>query len=165
MSSNSAKSNVGARLASPDKVSVVLTGHQGRVGEVLAAALKTAPEIDYLGGIGVEDDLPHLLRQWGPQVVVDFTRPATARSIAMAAVASGAAPVVGTSGMSESTVDELESACQQAGIGGIVAPNFAIGAVAMMWLAERVASLFTSAEVIEMHHTGKADAPSGTALA
>jgi len=83
---------------------------------------------------------------------------------ALAAVASGASPVVGTTGLSAADIDKLETACAQKKIGGIVAPNFAVGAVLMMHLADIAAPHFDAAEVIELHHAGKLDAPSGTAL-
>ena len=73
-------------------------------------------------------------------------------------------PVVGTTGIPADGVDKLETACRSKGLGGIVAPNFAVGAVLMMHLAEIAAPHFDAAEVIEMHHAGKLDAPSGTAL-
>jgi 4-hydroxy-tetrahydrodipicolinate reductase len=110
------------------------------------------------------EDLASFLREKRPQAFVDFTRPGEAMHNALAAVASGAAPVVGTTGLSASDVDKLETACRQKQIGGIVAPNFAVGAVVMMHLADIAAPHFDAAEVIELHHAGKLDAPSGTAL-
>jgi 4-hydroxy-tetrahydrodipicolinate reductase len=95
---------------------------------------------------------------------VDFTNATAALANGLAAAAAGVAPVVGTSGLSSDAVGRLEAACLEAGVGGIVAPNFAIGAVVMMHLAELAAPYFEAAEVIEMHHAGKVDAPSGTAL-
>src|SRR6202022_3971823 len=82
----------------------------------------------------------------------------------LAAVAAGASPVVGTTGLSPADIDKLETACKTKGVGGIVAPNFAVGAVLMMHLADIAAPHFDAAEVIEMHHATKLDAPSGTAL-
>src|SRR5260370_10358604 len=82
----------------------------------------------------------------------------------LADVEMGASPVVGTSGLAATDIDKLETACKAKGLGGIVAPNFAIGAVLMMHLAEIAAPHFDAAEVIEMHHATKLDAPSGTAL-
>jgi 4-hydroxy-tetrahydrodipicolinate reductase len=146
-------------------IRVALAGHRGRTGAELALALQATPDIDYVGGVGRGDDLRALLRDGRPQALVDFTGPAAALENALAAVQAGAAPVVGTSGLSEEAVDRLEAACEQAGVGGIVAPNFAVGAVLMMWLAERAAPFFEAVEVVEAHHAGKLDAPSGTALA
>jgi 4-hydroxy-tetrahydrodipicolinate reductase len=128
-------------------------------------ALVGAPDLEYVGGLSRSDDLARFLRDRRPQTLVDFTHPSVALASALAAVAAGAAPVVGTSGLPAEAVDELEAACAAAGVGGIVAPNFAIGAVLMMHLAELAAPYFDAAEVIESHHAGKADAPSGTAVA
>lgn len=146
-------------------IRVALAGHQGRVGREVARALEAAPDLEYVGGAGRGDDLGALFRDGRVQALVDFTHPGVALENALAAVAAGAAPVVGTTGLGAEAVDRLEAACRQAGLGGIVAPNFAVGAVLMMHLAERAAPYFDAVEVIEMHHAGKADAPSGTALA
>ncbi|HEY3195857.1 MAG TPA: 4-hydroxy-tetrahydrodipicolinate reductase [Candidatus Dormibacteraeota bacterium] len=147
-----------------DRIRVAIAGHRGKVGSVLAAALQAEPDIEYVGGIGGADDLAAFLREKRPQALVDFTRPAVALHNALAAVAAGAAPVVGTTGISADGLDKLETACRDKELGGIVAPNFAIGAVLMMHLADIAAPHFEAAEVIEMHHATKLDAPSGTAL-
>jgi 4-hydroxy-tetrahydrodipicolinate reductase len=146
-------------------IRVLLAGHRGKVGAALAPALAEAEGVEYAGGVGRSDDLQVALREKAPQVLVDFTLPGVALDNALAAVAAGAAPVVGTSGIPDEGVDRLERACAERGVGGIVAPNFAVGAVVMMWLAERAAPFFEAADVIERHHAAKADAPSGTALA
>jgi 4-hydroxy-tetrahydrodipicolinate reductase len=146
-------------------IRVVLAGHRGRTGAEVARALQAAPDIDYLGGVGRGDDLVAFLDAARPQALVDFTHPSVALDNALAGVARGAAPVVGTTGLPAEAIQRLEAACQAAGLGGIVAPNFAVGAVLMMYLAEKAAPYFEAAEVIESHHAGKADAPSGTALA
>ncbi|MFZ0215742.1 MAG: 4-hydroxy-tetrahydrodipicolinate reductase [Candidatus Dormiibacterota bacterium] len=144
---------------------VAIAGHGGRVGRALVPLLQAERDIDYAGGVGREDDLGAFLRRTRPDVLVDFTHPGVALHNALAAVAAGATPVVGTSGLKPEDVARLATACQAAGLGGIVAPNFAIGAVVMVWLAERAAPYFEAVEVVEAHHATKADAPSGTALA
>ncbi|HXM57492.1 MAG TPA: 4-hydroxy-tetrahydrodipicolinate reductase [Candidatus Dormibacteraeota bacterium] len=146
-------------------IRVLLAGHRGRTGSAIVPALVEAPDVEYLGGAGSGDDLAALLHSARPHALVDFTHPRAASANALQAVAAGVAPIVGTSGLAAEAVDELAAACQQAGVGGIVAPNFAIGAVLMMRLAELAAPYFDAVEVIEAHHAGKADAPSGTALA
>ena len=110
------------------------------------------------------DNLASFLHEKRPQALVDFTRPSEALHNALAAVAAGASPVVGTTGLSASDVDTIATACKEKGVGGIVAPNFAVGAVLMMHLADIAAPHFEAAEIIELHHAGKVDAPSGTAL-
>jgi 4-hydroxy-tetrahydrodipicolinate reductase len=150
---------------SNEMIRVLLAGHRGQVGAALEPALAAAEGIEYVGGVGRGDDLATALRENRPEVLVDFTHPGAGLDNALAAVAAGAAPVVGTSGIAPEGVDRLERACAEQGVGGIVAPNFAVGAVLMMWLAEKAAPFFDAADVIEMHHAGKADAPSGTAIA
>jgi 4-hydroxy-tetrahydrodipicolinate reductase len=143
---------------------VAVAGHRGKVGSILVAAFEAQAGIEYVGGVGAGDDLAEFLRKTRPQAFVDFTRPSVALHNALVAVAAGAAPVVGTSGIPADGVDKLEVACKAKGVGGIVAPNFAIGAVLMMHLAEIAAPHFEAAEIVEMHHAAKLDAPSGTAL-
>ena len=147
-----------------ERIKVALAGHRGKVGSVLAAAFEAEPGVDYVGGVGPGDDLAAFLRENRPRALVDFTRPSEALHNALAAIAAGASPVVGTTGLSTADVDKVATACQGKHLGGIVAPNFAVGAVLMMHLAEIAAPHFEAVEVIEMHHAAKLDAPSGTAL-
>ena len=162
-----ARRGTGAAAGStlPDVIRVLLAGSRGKVGIALAPALEAAEGIEYVGGVDVGDDLRAALSTLKPEAMVDFTHPSAALGNALAAVAAGVCPVIGTTGIPAEGVDEVESACRSAGIGGIVAPNFAVGAVLMMWLAERAAPFFPAVEVLEMHQDTKADAPSGTALA
>ncbi|HKW06310.1 MAG TPA: 4-hydroxy-tetrahydrodipicolinate reductase [Candidatus Dormibacteraeota bacterium] len=145
-------------------IRVAVAGYRGKVGAVLAAAFQTEPDVDFVGGVARGDDLASFLHDKRPQALVDFTRPSEALHNALAAIAAGAAPVVGTTGLSTADVDKIETACKAKHLGGIVAPNFAIGAVLMMHLADIAAPHFDAAEIIELHHAGKLDAPSGTAL-
>src|ERR1700674_980401 len=149
-------------MAEPIRVAVA--GHRGKVGSVLAAAFLGEPGIEYVGGFGPDEDLAAFLHEKRPRALVDFTRPSEALHNALAAVAVGASPVVATTGLAADAIDKLETACKGKGLGGIVAPNFAVGAVLMMHLADIAAPHFDAAEVIEMHHATKLDAPSGTAL-
>ncbi len=143
---------------------VAVAGYRGKVGSVLAAAFQSDPDIEYVGGVTRGDNLADFLHQNRPRALVDFTGPTEALHNALAAVAAGASPVIGTTGLSASDVDKIETACHEKKIGGIVAPNFAVGAVLMMHLADIAAPHFDAAEIIELHHAGKLDAPSGTAL-
>ena len=104
-------------------IRVALAGHRGRTGSALVPALSAAPGIEYVGGAGRGDDLVAFLREARPDVLVDFTHPSVAGDNALAAVAAGAVPVVGTSGLADDMVDRLEAACGRASLGGIVAPT------------------------------------------
>src|SRR6266480_730540 len=110
-------------------IRVCITGHRGKVGAILAAAFQGDPAIDYVGGVTRGDDLASFLHEKRPQALVDFTRPSEALHNALAAVAAGASPVVGTTGLSAADIDKIETACREKKIGGMVAPNFAVGAV------------------------------------
>ena len=149
-------------MAEPIRVAVA--GYRGKVGSVLAAAFQSEAGLDYVGGVELGDDLDAFLRDRRPRALVDFTTPSVALRNALAAVAAGASPVIGTTGLGGDAIDQLEAACARQGVGGIVAPNFAVGAVLMMHLADIAAPHFEAVEVIEMHHATKLDAPSGTAL-
>ncbi len=147
-----------------EAIRVAVAGHRGKVGSVLVAAFQVEPGFEYVGGVGAGDDLAAFLHEKRPQALVDFTSPSVALHNALVAVAAGASPVVGTTGIPADGIDKLEVACREKRIGGIVAPNFALGAVLMMHLAEIAAPHFEAAEIVEMHHAAKLDAPSGTAL-
>jgi len=106
-----------------------------------------------------------LFRQVRADVIVDFTFHEWTERVAPAAVAAGVRPVIGTTGLPAAFVDRLGQLCAERRIGSIVAANFALGAVLLMHLCRVAAPFFDYAEVIELHHEQKVDAPSGTALA
>jgi 4-hydroxy-tetrahydrodipicolinate reductase len=146
------------------EISVVVCGARGKMGRTVSAAITDQPDMAVVAEVDLGDDLAAALAS-GAVAMVDFTAPDAAFENAQAAFSAGVAPVVGTTGMSTEQVDELARHADSSGIGGAVIPNFAIGAVLMMRLAEVAAPYFESADVIEAHAQTKADAPSGTALA
>ena len=99
-----------------------------------------------------------------PDVVVDFTNAAWTPALVAAALEANVRPVIGTSGIPAGTLELLRAGCAERGLGAVVAANFALGAVVQMHLAQIAARYFDAAEVIELHHDRKVDAPSGTAL-
>ncbi len=100
-----------------------------------------------------------------PDVVVDFTNAAFTSSLVDAALEHGVRPVIGTSSVPDEVVARLRAGLAERKLGGVLAPNFALGAVVLMHLAKIAAPHFDAAEVIELHHDGKVDSPSGTAVA
>lgn len=98
-----------------------------------------------------------------PDVVVDFSPGPSAVARAEVAARAGVSPVIGGTGMSASAVESLAAVCAERGIGGLVAANFALGAVLMMEFSRHAARHFPHVEIIELHHDRKRDAPSGTA--
>jgi 4-hydroxy-tetrahydrodipicolinate reductase len=131
-------------------VAAVDPAHAGQ--PVAGGALRIAPELSALTGAGAE-------------VAVDFTAPSAVRANALWCLARGLHVVVGTTGLADSDLAALDESAREHGCGVVVAPNFAIGAVVLMRLAELAAPWFDGVEIIELHHDAKVDAPSGTALA
>ena len=110
------------------------------------------------------DDLIARIKASQAQAVVDFTTAAVAFENTRKILEAGVHPVVGTSGLLAEQVAELQQLAEDKGIGGLIAPNFAIGAVLLMKYAQDAAKYLPDVEVIELHHNRKADAPSGTAV-
>ncbi len=162
-------------------VRVVVSG-TGNVGREVIAALageadlepvgvieKLTSEDSYrlpgdAGALPMSADPAALLERTRPDVVIDFTNAEWTPQVADAALERGVRLVIGTTGMPESWLDELESRCRESGVGAVFASNFAIGAVLMIHLAKIAARFFDAAEIIELHHDRKVDAPSGTSL-
>jgi 4-hydroxy-tetrahydrodipicolinate reductase len=100
-----------------------------------------------------------------PDVVVDFTNAMWTPELMSAALPRAVRPVIGTTGLSQDYVDALARECRERKLGGVIAANFSLGAVLMMHMARIAAKYFDSAEIIELHHDQKVDAPSGTSIA
>jgi 4-hydroxy-tetrahydrodipicolinate reductase len=147
---------LGAVEAADDMEPVGVIEPQRAAGEQAGPSGTTYP---MLPDAGVLFDQTH------PDVVVDFTNAAFTPTLAAAAIEHGVRPVIGTSGVDTNTVALLRRGLQERQIGGVVAANFALGAVVLMHLSQIAARFFDSAEIIELHHDRKVDAPSGTALA
>ncbi|MBU9790107.1 4-hydroxy-tetrahydrodipicolinate reductase [Lentilactobacillus sp. G22-6] len=128
------------------------------------------PEIDrnHLQGMGLSDNVKVFSKlddiQTDADVWIDFTVPAAAFENTKFAIEHGIHPVVGTSGLSEDQVKTLQKLAAERQVGGMIAPNFGISAVLLMKFAKEAAKYMPDAEIIEMHHEDKLDAPSGTAL-
>jgi 4-hydroxy-tetrahydrodipicolinate reductase len=115
-------------------------------------------------GMHFDHRLKDFLEREKPEVCVDFTHPDVVFDNVMTMIQAGCRPVVGTTGLSQEQLAKIDGALKQAGLGGMVVPNFAIGAVLMMKFAQEASRYFDHAEIIEFHHNQKADAPSGTAI-
>ncbi len=110
-------------------------------------------------------DVEDIISRTNPVVMVDFTVHGASMPAIRVAAKNGVNLVVGTTGFSPGDIEEIEKLCSEGNIGAVVAPNFSLGAVLMMHMAKLASKYFDYAEVIEKHHEGKADAPSGTAMA
>ena len=141
-------------------IRVAVAGAAGRMGQTVCAAVDAADDLELTGRADPALDAPLESVLESCDVVVDFTRPDTALANASTVLAAGRHVVVGTTGFD---VGALGEAAARASANAFVAPNFAIGAVLMMRFAAEASRHMARAEVIEYHHPGKLDAPSGTA--
>lgn len=149
-------------MTEPIRVGVI--GARGRMGQQVCHAVDAADDLDLVAMVDAGDWL-FSVADAGAQVLVDFTHPDVVMDNVRFAVDQGIHAVVGTTGITAQRLDTIRSWLTDApGLGVLVAPNFGIGAVLSMRFAQLAARYFESAEVIELHHPGKADAPSGTAV-
>lgn len=145
-------------------VRVAVVGAAGKMGSQTCQAVDDDPSLTLVAQLDQGDDLG-LLASSGADVLVDFTHPDAVMGTLEVAIAAGVSCVVGTTGFTDDRLDQVRSWLgAQPRVGVLVAPNFSIGAVLMMRFAEQAATYFDSVEVVELHHPGKADAPSGTAV-
>ncbi|WP_332693276.1 4-hydroxy-tetrahydrodipicolinate reductase [Halalkalibacter lacteus] len=137
-------------------VAVVDSKHEG----------KNLSEIDGFHGIEatIYTDIHKCFEEQEVDVLIDLTAPAYGRKHMEAAFANSVRPVVGTTGFTEEDIDELRAMAEEKGLGAIIAPNFAIGAILMMKFSQMAAKYLPDVEIIERHHDRKLDAPSGTAV-
>ncbi|MFI9631845.1 4-hydroxy-tetrahydrodipicolinate reductase [Nocardia sp. NPDC051929] len=144
-------------------IRVGVLGARGKVGQAICAAVTAADDLELVAAVDKDDSLDGFVAA-DTQVVVDFTHPDVVMGNLKFLVEHGIHAVVGTTGFDEARLAEVRSWLSgRPGVGVLIAPNFAIGAVLTMRFAEQAARFFESVEVIELHHPNKADAPSGTA--
>jgi 4-hydroxy-tetrahydrodipicolinate reductase len=144
-------------------IKVGVLGAKGRMGSEVCRAVEGADDLELVARLDV-GDAPSGLVDAGVQVVVDFTHPGAALDNIRFGLDHGIAVVVGTSGFDDAKYATVRGWLDATPGHVLVAPNFGVGAVLMMQFAQQAAKFFDSVEVIEMHHAGKVDAPSGTAV-
>lgn len=165
-------------------IRVAVCGAAGKMGREVVKAVSAEKDMELCGafdlhyhgedvgaiagvgklGILISPSLEKMLDEGKPDVVVDFTAPHSVFDNVMKIIEKAHA-VVGTTGLTDTQIEEIRLKCERTGKNAVICPNFAIGAVLMMHLAEIASRYFSSVEIIELHHDGKLDAPSGTALA
>ncbi len=169
--------------SSLEPIRVVINGALGRMGQEITKAVVCEPGLRAVGAVEKEvaqqylpsaeaselillsSDLDSLLKSCDADVVVDFTNAEVSMAAARIAIKQKVNMVIGTTGLSEENLAEIEQLCQTYKVGAVVAPNFSLGAALLIHLSKLAAKFFNHAEIIEMHHDKKADAPSGTAIA
>ena len=144
-------------------IKVGVLGARGRMGAEVVKAVTEAADLELVAALDLGDSL-ETLKSAGAQVVVDFTTPHSVMANLDYLANNGIHAVVGTTGFDAARIATLEKLiAANPSVGILIAPNFAIGAVLMMEFATKAAKYFESAEIIELHHPNKVDAPSGTA--
>lgn len=164
-------------------ITVLVYGALGKMGREVTAAVCRDPELEMVGAADIQAtcehldlpdttrkvplsaDLNSLLQSCHPAVMVDFTNAEASIAAARIAIKNGVNLVIGSSGLSDDNLKEIDKMAKANKVGVVVAPNFALGAIVLMHLAKIAAKFFENAEIIELHHDKKIDAPSGTALA
>ena len=140
-------------------VRVAVLGAHGRMGSEVVRAVEAADDLELAAALDAGDPLDLS----GADVAVDFTHPDAVMGNLRGCVDAGVHAVVGTTGFDEARLAEVRAMLEGTPLGIVVAPNFGIAAVLMMQFAASAARFFDSVEIVELHHPGKADAPSGTA--
>ena len=146
-----------------EPIRVAVLGAHGRMGATVCAAVQAAPGFDLVAAIDVDGDIADLVSA-GADVAVDFTVPDSVMSNLEFLTVNGIHAVVGTSGFDSQRIAKVQELVAAGSSNVLIAPNFGIGAVLMMQFAKTAAAYFESAEIIELHHPRKVDAPSGTAI-
>ena len=160
-------------------IRVGVVGAMGKMGQEVVKAvcdddkleLVTAVDINQIDtvfcppkDVRIIGDLKSAILMHKPDVMVDFTQPKYVFENAKICLENGVRPVIGTTGLSDEQIAELKSLAESKGLGCVIAPNFSTGAFLMMMFAKQAARYFDNAEIIELHHNQKKDAPSGTAI-
>jgi 4-hydroxy-tetrahydrodipicolinate reductase len=145
-------------------INILVNGAFGRMGQMTVKTIAEHPDFALVGQTGREYDLQKSIKDSKAQVVIDFTHPGSVFENTKNIIAAGARPVIGTSGLSLDEVHTLQALCAKQKLGGVIAPNFSLGAVLMMKYAQEIVKYLPNVEIIEMHHDRKIDSPSGTAI-
>ncbi len=165
-------------------IRVMVTGAYGRMGREASKAIWNAEDMELVGaadkmgagldvgaligagniGVVIEKDIREAVNKTRPDLAVDFTGPQAVYQNTMTHLDCGVRPVVGTTGLDPEQIEEIIRRSEDLRLGGLIAPNFAIGALLMIKFAAEAARYLPHVEIIELHHDQKQDAPSGTAI-
>ncbi|MDD4237181.1 MAG: 4-hydroxy-tetrahydrodipicolinate reductase [Desulfotomaculaceae bacterium] len=165
-------------------IKVIVTGAYGKMGREVVKSVLRAEDIELVGavdafgegtdvgslaeagntGVIIEKNLEEVLTRVRPDVAVDFTGPHSVYNNAMLYLKHRVRPVIGTTGLSPQQINDIVEYSEKLGVGGLIAPNVAIGALLMMKFAAEASRYMPHVEIIELHHDQKLDAPSGTAI-
>lgn len=143
---------------------ILVNGAFGRMGALACETLGAHPEFKLVGKVGRQDDLSQIIEQTQPDIVLELTTAESVWKNSNIILDHQISPVIGTSGLTPEQIEQLTDKASKLKLGGLVIPNFSIGAVLQMQYAAQMAKYFSNVEIIEMHHDTKLDTPSGTAI-
>src|SRR3989338_8224440 len=139
-------------------IRVIINGAQGRLGQVAVATLATMTGFELVAQCGRTDNLLAAIKQYAPQIVLELTSPESVYANSEIILSQGVRPIIGATGLTQEQIIQLQNMASEQHIGGIIAPNFSLGALLLMRLAKMAAPYFPHVEIIEMHHEQKKDA-------
>lgn len=142
-------------------ISVAVVGATGRMGKLTLELIDAAQDLELFAALDSKSDIAQTI---GADVVIDLTRFDVSQSVVEHAVANNQKLVVGTSGWSATHLQQLEKKLQSSEAAVVVVPNFSVGSMLATKFATEAAKFFDSIEIVEAHHAGKVDSPSGTAV-
>jgi 4-hydroxy-tetrahydrodipicolinate reductase len=145
-------------------IRILVNGAAGKMGQITCKTIAENRDFILVQETSEKDDLLSAIQKSQADIVIDFTNAESVFKNTETIIKAAAHPVIGTSGLKDSEIKHLQELSKDARLGGIIAPNFSLGAVLMMKYAAEIAKYFKDMEVIEMHHAGKQDSPSGTAM-
>lgn len=149
-------------------IQVAVCGSNGKMGKEVVRAVQNDSELELAAQIDICDgqfsSIEEALKECKIDVLVDFTQPSSIYQNALYCLNNGINIVIGTTGLSDEQISSLKELSEKNKVSCFIAPNFSTGAVLMMMFAKQAAKYFDNAEIIELHHNQKKDAPSGTAV-
>ena len=149
-------------------IKVAVCGAYGKMGQEVCSAVSSACDMELVAKIDIQGDAFRTIQEAKNEcdidVLVDFTQPKSIFENALYCLNNGIKIVIGTTGLKDVEIENLKQLSQSNNTGCLIAPNFSTGAVLMMMFSQMAAKYFDNAEIIELHHNQKKDAPSGTAI-
>lgn len=150
------------------KIKIAICGANGKMGQEVIKAVSAAEDMELAARIDIVNgefaSVEEAKKAADIDILIDFTQPASIYGNALYCLNNGINLVIGTTGLNDEQIKELENLSEKNNLGCLIAPNFSTGAVLMMMFAKTASKYFKNAEIIELHHNQKKDAPSGTAV-
>lgn len=149
-------------------INIAVCGSNGKMGQEVVKAVKTSDDMNLVAEIDIFNGQFATIKEAKDSVkidvLIDFTQPASIYENALYCLNNDIKIVIGTTGLSDEQIEELKKLSEEKEVSCLIAPNFSTGAVLLMKFAQMASKYFDNAEIIELHHNQKKDAPSGTAV-